>query len=160
MVSLSLTAARAEATGFASAIASADMPRLRHLSYMKTDASTASVNVMLNQGKITIYAHTRADFQGDVTGYYAPQLWAIVRAEGNLYMSSGRFISSRRTGLGVYEVTADRQIHICGAVASASTQNYYATALSDIPAKDYVTVKVYDSSGQPADAAFTVQVKC
>lgn len=159
MVTLSLTAQSAEARGFASAT-SAGAPKVRSVSFQTAIPTTSGVSVLLNRGKLNIYTSAAAHFIGEVTGYFLPQLWATVRAEGALYMTSGRFLSARRLSVGAYEVTADQEIHYCGAVASVVLQNHYATAIIDLPPKRFVTVKVFDPSGSPADAPFTVMVKC
>lgn len=160
-VSINLTAGASSVGGSLTAFpAGAPRPRITSLSY-KTNAATAgSIVPLTRSGKISIYASAATRVSGDITGYFAAQMWAIVRPDGQLYMSASRLKSSRRLSTGVYEVTADREIHVCGAVASAVLQNYYATAVIDLPAKDYVTVKVYDPAGQLVDAPFTVMVNC
>ncbi len=76
----------------------------------------------------------------DVLGYYAPPIHAMVASDGSLSSNTSRVVSSVRTGTGTYEITVDRNLTGCSAVASTwPAQNHAGAYVSGSKIYAYTT---------------------
>lgn len=103
------------------------------LAYTKSQFHAASGDVKLapigSPLDISVDAvHHNAHVVIDVTGYYTPQISAVVAAGGGLYTASPRVLSAVRTSAGRYTVTVDRDLTGCTPIASMHGGHFYASA--------------------------------
>jgi len=98
----------------------------------------------------------------DVTGYYVKQLAGFISPSGGTYAGSSRIVSSARiTDPGVYEVTFDRDVRYCAAVANAYYYNYYASTDSYGAANNNtVRVRLFNNAGAAVNGYFSITVTC
>lgn len=104
-----------------------------------------------------------ADLVIDVTGYYLPQIEALVTPTGSIYAGSPRVLSGTHTATGVVTVHVDSDVTYCTPVAHPYYADEYATAEA-LTGSD-VTVRVWnlDSSTHaetPVDDYFYLTVTC
>ena len=162
-VSLNLTAINAVATGSFTAQAYAQTSATTVLRYPATSPTTVGAIVDLLQNKITLRTTNTVNAIGDVTGYYAPALYAYVYAEAGFAPSIGRgpratFVQNN--GTGVYLVFFDRVIGNCVATASVRlTSGYASTSIGDAD-QSYVQVNLSAPGGAGIDVPFYVLVTC
>jgi hypothetical protein len=127
------------------------------------NASNGQFSVFNRMGSVSVVI--------DVVGYYddhthddrySPRLFATVTAGGALAGDSAGVIDVAKLGTGTYELTFDRTVASCAAVAGdvvfAKTHDVSADAGFGGP--DKVTVVSTDADGNFADTNFTVIVVC
>lgn len=108
------------------------------------------------------HGHT-ADVIIDVTGYYAPQMQALVSPSGTVYSGSTRVASVSHPSAGTHYVTFDQDVTACTPHASVYGGSWYASALT--LSGNTVTVYTWYLDGTThlpvyADAYFYVSVTC
>jgi hypothetical protein len=99
----------------------------------------------------------------DVNGYYMPNRFAVVAADGTLGSSAG-VVSSARTATGVYEVTFDDDLTGCAAIASGSDDgnqaDMWARVSTDDPSVVELDVEAPATANQQQDNGFFLHVVC
>lgn len=157
-VSISLTAS-SPAKGFLTAYPQGTArPKTNLLSYTPNEKNTAGATVLLNEaGRIKVYSKKTATVAGDITGYYAPQIWVYGSPNGNIIDASPRILSSTRINIGMYAVTVDRDVSSCAATASGDLSGYIISAYTD---GSSVLVYIRDITGAYSDYWFNLQVMC
>lgn len=63
-----------------------------------------------------------------VTGFYAPEIHAVIGASGGIFSGTSRVLSAVRTGVGRYTVTIDRDLTGCTPIATMHGSTFYASA--------------------------------
>ena len=130
--------------------------------------TTSGTGVTLSINPLTAFALNVRNYGGptglvvDVTGYYVKQLAGFISPSGGTYAGSSRIVSSARiTDPGVYEVTFDREIRYCAAVASPYYYNYYASTDSyGAASNNTVRVRLFNSAGAAVNGYFSITVTC
>lgn len=160
-VSVSLSAATADAPGFFTAYAhGTPKPSIVSLRYRAGESATTGAVVGLSAaGELSVYASKPARAIGDVTGYYARPIRAFVNADATFEKSTGRIISVVSTSTGIYEITFDTDVSACNliAMAVASSINVGGSLDGD---KARITTRHTTSSTNLRDAAFSLAVDC
>lgn len=93
----------------------------------------------------------------DVTGYYAPQIHAMIAYNGPVYSGSPRVLLSERLGTGSYRVTVDRDVTNCTPISSIHGGPFFASAYIS---GGYVYANTYDAAGAAVDLYWTLDVIC
>jgi hypothetical protein len=156
-VAISLTGIAPASTGYATAFAyGTQLPNTYTVQVSTIVPATAGAIVAVAEGKMNVFVNKTMHVIGDVTGYYAPNLYAYVQESGILYRGS-RVISLVRNGTGKYTITFDRDIGTCAANVTSDYSPYFMSA--DISA-DRVTVYTYNKLGEPTNYYFFLSVHC
>lgn len=95
-------------------------------------------------------------FAMDVTGYYAPAIFAVVSSNGTLLYSSRLSVASHTIGSGSYVLTADTSVSSCSVIA-AGWGTYSAAAYGSGTS---IYVNTLQQNTQSADSYFQVTVTC
>ncbi|MTD15930.1 hypothetical protein GIS00_18505 [Nakamurella sp. YIM 132087] len=96
----------------------------------------------------------------DVNGYYVKPMAGMISDAGTPYSGSSRITAGVRVSQGVYDVTFDREVQYCSAVASVYYENYYVITDTYFGSSNKVRVKVYDAAANLQDAYFYITVNC
>lgn len=91
----------------------------------------------------------------DVTGYYAPSIYAVVSSNGTLLYSS-RLVVSSHSSTGAYTLTADTSLTSCSVIASG-WGGFDAAAYAS---GTTINVNTWNRAGQATDNYFQVTVTC
>lgn len=161
-VSLNLTAINGAAAGSLTAAPYAQTTSVMTLRYPVSAPETAGGTVDLDRNKITLKTTNTVNAIGDVTGYYAPALWAYLYANAQIIRSS-RLVSAETVTDGVYYLTFDRPLWRCSVQASpdgVSSGWFVRPYMSSGGQGDTVYVYVYDRNGAPIRSQFYVNVTC
>ena len=157
-VSLNITAINGAAAGSVSAMAYAQTVGAMTLRYAVSAPETAGGIVDLLQNKITLRTTNTVNAIGDVTGYWAPQLRALVEADGTLGAHTPGVISAARNGVGTYLVYFDRNVGQCAAFAQSRSS--ISTGV-DVLNASYIYVFLRDLTTDGAGTnSFNVFVAC
>ncbi len=139
-------------------------PAATQLNYGRTPISTG-VTLSIDPG--AALALTVKNYAGttglviDVSGYYVAPLAGTISATGTAYAGSSRITAAVRTGVGSYQVTFDREIRYCAAMATAYGPGFYAsTDTYAAPSSNTVVVRLFDSAGAQVDQYFYLHVAC
>lgn len=87
------------------------------------------------------------DLVGDVTGYYVPQIAAVLNSGDGVYNGTSRVLSNDNTGTGSYAVTIDRDVTGCSVTTGPYSGPYLVTGYASgntVYAKTY-----YFAAGVP-----------
>lgn len=119
-VALSLTAVDETATGYLTVYASgAARPATVSLNYTANTTLTNTVIAAVGGDETSVFTSRRTNVAGDVVGYYAPPIIANIAADGTLVAGTTRVLSVIKSGTGVYDVTIDRDMSSCIALAQS-----------------------------------------
>jgi len=165
-VAASFTASGETATGRLTAYAyGAAAPTTTVLSYSKGVNITSSATVKFASAGVT--PHLRVFNRAasthlvvDVTGYFVPQIHAVIYPEGAVYGGSKRVLSATRLSAGSYRVTIDRDLTGCTPVVSVHGGPYFA---SGYESGSFVYATTYQLSGGspvPTDLFWDLTVIC
>lgn len=157
-VSISLTAS-SPAKGFLTAYPQGTArPKTNLLSYTPNEKNTAGATVLLNEaGRIKVYSKKTATVAGDITGYYAPQIWVYGDLNGNIVDASPRILSLTQNSTGQYTVVVDRDVSSCAATASGDLSGYIMSAYTS---GSSVYVYIRNHEGVLSNYWFNLQVMC
>jgi hypothetical protein len=157
-VAMSFTAYGASSPGYLTAYAAgAARPGVTSVSYPVNGAATAGTIVQLgDQGRISLFAAKDVTVAGDVTGYYAPKLFAFVAKNGTLYRGN-RVTAVIRPTYAKYSVFFDRNIDNCVAHVTSEYAPYFMSAQVT---GDKVDVYTYDKTGTASEYYFYLSVNC
>ena len=97
------------------------------------------------------------DLAIDVTGYYRPQIHAVLSSGGGILNGSPRVLSSTRLGVGSYQVQLDIDPAGCTPIASMYGSAYFASAYIS---GTTIRANTYDPAGVPTDLYWTLDVVC
>ena len=93
----------------------------------------------------------------DISGYYQPQIHAILAPSGGVYDGSPRVLSSENTGVGSYKVRLDVDATGCTAVASVHGGAYFASAYE---VGQYIYANTYAPNGVGTNLYWSLTVVC
>jgi hypothetical protein len=123
-VALSLTALDETAAGYLTVYASgAARPTVVALSYAANTTLTNTVIAAVGGKEMSVFTSRRTNVAGDVVGYYAPPIIANIAADGTLVQGTTRVLSVIKSGTGVYDVTIDRDVSSCIALAQSDNDD-------------------------------------
>jgi hypothetical protein len=127
-VSMNLSATSSAAgkiIGFAKGTA---RPNTVSLNYQPGKTETAgTILAMDGAGKASIYTSAASRTFGDVTGYYAPQMAAVIYPSGDIRQATPRVVSASKVADGNYQVFFDRNVTACYAAITAEEPYLDAT---------------------------------
>jgi len=131
--------------------------------YYQGVTSTTGTTLSLRSGSgtdVTFRNFTATtDLIVDVTGYYVPQMWAVISGNGTVLDQSGRVVAVERISTGWYWVTWDRDIAACVGVGSART--WLERRVIVYPSDSNGSyVDVYDGTGNAIDDTFSIAILC
>jgi hypothetical protein len=157
-VSMSISAQSAS-NGYLTAYAQgAPKPGTTALSYIANQTLTGGAIVPLGPtGQISIQVSQTTRLYGDITGYFAPQMWAYISSSGGVIDASSRITSAARSSIGTYTVTFDRSLDTCSGTASP---DFTAHMSSVYTSGNIAYVYIYGTSGAPEDYWFNLHVNC
>ena len=128
------------------------------VNYPDKTKSTGSVIVALSDdGKIGVSTSQKTRISGDVTGYFAPQIHAVLNPGDGIYDGSPRVLSSTRLSQGSYRVQLDIDPAGCTPMATVNGSAYFASAYA---AGGYIYANTYAPGGTPADVYWALYVAC
>jgi hypothetical protein len=131
-ISARVTGYRALATGSFLAYPTGTPTALATLYYTKGANSTTGATLQLGPGTAKRLSvknlNGPAELDIDVTGYYSPQIEALLNSGGGIFAGTSPVLSSDNTSTGQYTVTIDRDLTGCNVVAGISGGNYYVSA--------------------------------
>lgn len=156
-VTLNLTATNGSAAGLATAAATGAGSSAVYLRFPVSAPTSIQATVALGAQKLTVKTSNTFNVLGDVTGYYAPQIWAYVGGDGVILDKSSRVLSATKLSAGLYELTIDRSVDQCAAVASSDNEPRFVSSYTS-ETKTYVMI--YSSAGVAVDYFFNVHVIC
>ncbi|WP_460603369.1 hypothetical protein [Jatrophihabitans fulvus] len=123
----------------------------------KGQRSLAGVTVGTSASGVSIRPEgASARFGMDITGYYAPSIYAVVSSNGTLLYSSRLKVASHTISSGAYTLTGDTSLTNCSIVAAA-WGSYDAAAYASGTS---ISVNTRYLGTQTADAYFQVTVTC
>jgi hypothetical protein len=101
----------------------------------------------------------------DVTGYYRPQIQALIGGDGSIQAGTGRIVSTSHAGTGFYYLTLDRPARQCSPSAVTYNFGHYASVgLSSSSTPNVVSVSTWNvnSAGSAvlADLPFFFTATC
>ena len=159
-VSINITALNGAAAGSLTASAYAKTASVATVRYAVSAPETVGGVVDLDRSKITLRTTNTVNAIGDVTGYYAPAMWASVNPEGGLVEGS-RVVSTTRLRDGLYELYFDREIGRCMVNATATFDNLNVRAsVGGFGSGGEASVSLFDRNGAPANGGFYIHVVC
>lgn len=123
----------------------------------KTRSNGAAILSLSFDGKIGVSTSQKTRIAGDVTGYFAPQIHAVLNATGGVSDGSPRVVSNTRLGQGRYRVLLDFDPEGCTAIPTVNGGPYFASAYV---AEGGVYANTYDASGVPIDVYWALYVAC
>lgn len=162
---ISVTGTGSTGSGFMTVFAQGgSRPNVSQVSFTRGQNVSTPANAPLNpgSGSVSVYNSATTHVLLDVSGYYVKPLAGFISPSGGTYAGSSRVVSSSRvTDPGVYEVTFDRDVRYCTAVASAYYYNYYASVDSyGTGSVNILRVRIWNSAGSPVNGYFGVTVNC
>ncbi|RXF68222.1 hypothetical protein [Hansschlegelia zhihuaiae] len=124
-VSISLSARSASTGNLAAFAQGTPRPGVNSASFVANQTQTVGSIVALGStGQISINVSKTATLYGDVTGYYEPQIEALININGGIYSGGPRVLSATLLSTGSYAVTIDRDVAFCAPRAQAYTYGY------------------------------------
>ncbi|MEJ7650418.1 MAG: hypothetical protein WKF57_15505 [Nakamurella sp.] len=97
------------------------------------------------------------DLAIDVTGYYRPQIHAVLNSTGGIYSGSPRVLSSTNLATGSYRVQLDIDPTDCTPIASIFGSAYFASAYVS---GGYIYANTYAPGGALTNLYWTLDVMC
>ena len=159
-VSINLTAINGAAAGTLTAMPYAQTASTATVRYPVSAPETAGGIVDLLQNKLTLRTTNTVNAIGDVTGYYAPSMWASFLPQGAPAATS-RVVQYSRAAVGAYQIYFDRDVRNCVAHATARLNNYNAiTNIDTESTSGFVAVLLFDQAGNAVDGYFYLSVIC
>ena len=160
-VALTATAVGATNHGYVTLYPSgASKPVSTALSFTKTATISGAADATIGtSGQIRAYVggSGATDLILDVNGYYSPVIQARINSGGGIYSGTAPVLTAAHLGTGYYQVTTDRDLTGCNAVATASGGNYYVAAYTSGTS---VYADTYNASGAATDIYWSVVVDC
>ncbi|MET0313061.1 MAG: hypothetical protein ABW275_01570, partial [Hansschlegelia sp.] len=124
-VSLSRISLSQAAAGYLTAFAyNAARPASVSLYYQRNLTIANAVIAPINQGNVSIFSSQQSHVAGDVTGYYAPPIGAIVFADGTLGSGAARITQVQHGGTGSYTLYPDVDVGSCTVTATVDQESY------------------------------------
>lgn len=96
----------------------------------------------------------------DVTGYYTPQIEAVIGPDGSIYAKTPAIVSSTRRSTGYYTVTAAMDVSNCAVSVGIRGGFYYGDAFGSGTSIYVSTWAVNGGSSVPTDLYYSVDVTC
>ncbi|RXF69219.1 hypothetical protein [Hansschlegelia zhihuaiae] len=148
-VSISLSVRSASTGNLAAFAQGTPRPGVNSASFVANETQTVGSIVALGAtGQISINVSKTATLYGDVTGYYEPQIEALINVSGGIYAGSPRILSATHSSTWTYVVTIDRDVTYCAPRAQAYTFGNEAHAYAYNG--DTITVHVFNrDAGAP-----------
>lgn len=158
-ITLSFTTAQPTAAGLLTAYADGSVrPAVATLRFATGAAEAAAGTVGVGAaGKMAVYPNQTVNVAGDITGYFAPQLWSYTDGGGVLLDSSGRVTANYRSDVGRYRLTFDRDVSACSATASS---DFSPKMMGAYTSGNSVDVYVQDHNGAYVDYWVNLHVMC
>ena len=156
-ITLNLTAVNGASAGLATAAATGAGSSGVYLRFPAANPETEAGVVALGAQQITVKSNRAVDVSGDVTGYYAPGIFATFLSDGTMTSSSGRVLTASTVGPGKYSIRVDRDVTGCVATASSVGGRYILGASAG---GSYVTVNIFMLNGQQYSTGFALAVRC
>ncbi|WP_020180714.1 hypothetical protein [Methylopila sp. M107] len=158
-VAINLSAVSASSAGYFRANATgAATPPTTVLTYRAAVNETGAATVALGTaGGLSVYSAGKTRIVGDVTGYYAPQIHAVLAPTGGIYDGSERVLSSTRLSQGSYRVQIDRDPAGCTPIPTVNGSAYFASAYVS---GGYIYANTYTPGGAAADVYWALAVFC
>jgi len=160
-VTATLTAVSPAGAGYMRAwAAGGSEPTATVLNYATVNTGTGAT-VPIRSGGTT--ALTVKNYAGpthlviDVTGYYAPQMQALVGPDGTILDQSGRLVSATNNSAGTYTLVWDRNIETCTGHAGGDITGYI---MSVYTSGNTSYVYVDDNAGTASNYWFNVLITC
>lgn len=145
------------------------VPLSNFVSYHKSDTLSANPTFTLATGGVEPSVQIRTSTAAnahliiDVTGYYMPQIQALVNPTGSIYAGSPRVLSVAKVATGYFQVAIDTNVNYCTPMVHPYYANEYATATTVSGTSVYVHVWYLDPSSHaetPVDDYFYLSVSC
>ena len=129
-VSVNITAINAAAAGSINAMAYAQTTSAATIRYPVSAPETEGVTVDLAQNKITLRTTNTVNAIGDVTGYWMQQIHGLMFTGSTAYIYSGTpsLVAVTYVSTGLIDVTVDRDVTYCTAIAVPYYDGYFASA--------------------------------
>lgn len=145
------------------------LPLSNFVSYVKGVTGTSNPTFALAANgvepsvSIHLSGHADAHLIIDVTGYYMPQIEALVNPAGSIYSGSPRVLNVVKQSSGYYRVEIDSNVNYCTPLVHTYYQNEYASA--ETISSQYVYVHLWYLNGSthletPVDDYFYLSVMC
>ena len=108
---------------------------------------------------------SNTNLTADVTGYYAPQIQALIGGDGTISSGTARVVDVVHSGTGFYYVDLDRPARQCSPSAvTYNLQRYASVGLSSSSTPNRISVSTWTLSSSGAyvatDYSFFLQVMC
>ena len=158
-VSLNITAINGAAAGSLTAMAYAQTTSAATIRFPVAAPETIGGFVDLLQNKITLRTTNTVNAIGDVTGYWAPQIWAVVHGDGTI-ASGSRIVRVTKAAKGIYYLEFDREISSCASVVSDQSGQAYNGFYSPVPSNTLQVFLYFHETGGAADRTFHVAITC
>ncbi len=132
-----------------------------------TGTSNPTFTLAPNGAEPSVLVHAsggaNADLIIDITGYYIPQIQALVNPAGAIYSGSPRVLNAVKQSTGYFRVEIDTNVTYCAPMVHTYYENEYATAST--VSSQYVYVHVWYLNGTthvetPVDDYFYLSVHC
>lgn len=123
----------------------------------RTRSNGAAILSLSADGKIGVSTTAKTRIAGDVTGYFAPQIHAVLAPTGGIYDGSPRVVESVRLATGSYRVQLDINPAGCTPIPTVNGNAYFASAYVS---GSYVYANTYLPGGTPVDVYWALYVAC
>ena len=132
-----------------------------------TGTSNPTFTLAPNGAEPSVLIHAsggaNADLIIDITGYYIPQIEALVNSAGSIYSGSPRVLNVVKQSTGYFRVEIDTNVTYCTPMVHTYYQNEYATASTVSSQYVYVHVWYLNNTTHvetPVDDYFYLSVHC
>lgn len=164
-VSVSISSVDSSGSGFIRAYPTGGSPDATVLNYQRgQDISVTSTIKLASNATakpLTLRAYGSAtQVTLDVVGYFAPPMTGFVEEDGTLSQSTGRVLSSSRTGAGLYSVTFDRSLKGCSVLASPYGFNYVVATERTSGSTVDIYIHTEDAPDVYQDTSFHIAAFC
>ena len=112
-VSINLTALNGAAAGSLAAMPYAQTTSTTTVRYPVSAPETVGGIVDLLQNKLTVRTTNTVNVLGDVTGYYAPRVYALIGSDGTIFDRTAPVVSVTVNAFSNYTITLDRNVSRC-----------------------------------------------
>ena len=122
-------------------------PTATTLSFSTGVTASTGTTLSLSPGaarQLAVQAYATTDVVIGVTGYYQPQIHAVLAPTDGVYDGSPRVLSSNDTGVGCYKVQLDINPAGCTPIASVNGSAYWA---GSYVSGAYIYANTYNPSG-------------
>ena len=158
-VSLNITAINGAAAGSLTAFPYAQTTGVATLRFPVSAPESIGGIVDLAQNRVTFKTTSTVNAIGDVTGYYAPQMWAHISFNGGT-MSQSRMLSARLFQTGIYIVRFDRDVRSCVVHVTSDASGLITAGYTNQDDQGYVQVNLWTSADLAVNNNFYVSVTC